>query len=98
MPQLKCFKTIGLQNFCDSRSLNFFKILKLDYEWLLKPPGTWKTINGYLKALSIVKHLKSTNDDAERGCYYMAKFNQTVTEDWTEYENLCTNFYSKNKK
>lgn len=98
MPEKKILKKIGIEEFCDDRSLNFFKILKLDSGFLFVDPKEWENNDAFVAARLIVSKLRTTNDLAERAVYLMTLMNQRVTHNWLEYEKLSINFYGKDLK
>ena len=63
-----------MADFITKQSINFFTCLGIDTSFLKVPPRIWSQNEAFKKGLSICKHLKVTNDHAERGVALISIF------------------------
>ena len=70
-----------LHDFATSNTLRFFSTLDLDYTFLQNDPELWEGLQSYDDALKVVKNLRGTNDNAERGVALIQEYNQLHTKD-----------------
>ena len=62
-------------------SLEFFSIIKVDYNWLEQPVDSWKDNEDYKTAREFVHTVKTTNDLAERAIKTATDYSQILTKD-----------------
>lgn len=88
---------IKLSDFADKRSLEFFKILEVDCQFLTSDPVAWDSFKSYSDAKRIACSFKSTNDIAERAVRVASDYNRVLTKSISEYEKICVNAYETRK-
>src|SRR6218665_275094 len=71
----------SLHNFVTTSSLQFFKILMLDEEFLEHDPSEWDNLEQYKRSQDICRSVKVVNDFAERGVALIQQFNGSLTRD-----------------
>lgn len=64
---LSSLKDFSIADFVNQGTLNFFKIMKMDTEFLKEDPTDWPQNHHYQEALQKVEALQVINDVAERG-------------------------------
>lgn len=67
----------GLEQFINQNSMNFFRKLQSETDWLKINCENWLENENYQSYLSIVKNLSVVNDVAERGVHLMQEYNPT---------------------
>ena len=61
--------------------MEFFSIIKVDYNWLEQPVGSWEDSEDYRTARNFVHNVKTTNDLAERAIKTATDYSQILTKD-----------------
>ena len=70
-----------LYELVTEESMEFFSIIKVDYNWLEQPVDSWKDNEDYKTAREFVHTVKTTNDLAERAIKTATDFSQILTKD-----------------
>ena len=70
-----------LYDLVTEESLEFFSIIKVDYNWLEQPVDSWKDNEDYKTAREFVHTVKTTNDLAERAIKTATDYSQILTKD-----------------
>ena len=86
--QPSCFTKKNLEDFVTPKAMRFFKILHLDTNFLNKYPSLWSTTESFQFAKSIVKSLRVTNDNAERGVGLVKSYNRLLTKNEEQLQFL----------
>lgn len=93
----KTFKQT-LPEYVTVKSLDFFKILKIDHEFLFnKDPATWPADVNFIRGKEVAKSLSVTNDCAERAIALYTNFHGIGPKSEIEKNQLILTV-SKNKK
>ena len=69
-------------------SLFIFDVLGFGKDWLKMPITQWESNKDYCEMKSWVKHLKVTNDCAERGVKLITDYANSLTKDPVDRQNL----------
>ena len=83
-----------LWDFVTEESWDFFKILKVQVDWLTWPPVRWEESNSYRKIENVITTAKVINDTAERAIKLASDYAQSLTKDSKMRQKL---FKKKNK-
>ncbi|KAE8740217.1 hypothetical protein FOCC_FOCC014269 [Frankliniella occidentalis] len=81
-------QNLQLSDFANKGSLNFFKKLKVEPEFLSLELSEWENNFSYKTVEKFVRNLPSTNDAAERGVALAKKFNNVLTKNEDQKQGL----------
>ena len=70
-----------LYDLVTEESLEFFSIIKVDYNWLEQPVGSWEDNEDYNTDREFVHTVKTTNDLAERAIKTDTNYSKILTKD-----------------
>ena len=87
LPEIPDNDDHNISDFAGEDSWSFFKILKLDTEFLGKPIEDWEDDQGYVAGKEVVQSLSVVNDGAERGVKLANDFIHTAHKE-TNLQNI----------
>ena len=85
---LEKIEELKLVDFVSTKSINFFKIFNISADFLALKSVDWLDNPNYLNLFNILKHLKVTNDSAERGVKLMTEYLHKFCKDDEEKQYL----------
>ncbi|KAK3917640.1 putative nitrate/nitrite antiporter NarK1 [Frankliniella fusca] len=85
---LQVIATADLSIFVNEKTLEFFKIVGLNMDFLSEDPHCWPSLPSYAEAQSVVRGLQVVNDCAERAVALVKSFNNSITKDELDFQNL----------
>ena len=78
----------SLHNFVTTSSLQLFKILKLDKQFLEHDPSEWDNLEQYKRSQDTCHSVKVVNDFAERSVALIQQLNSSLTRN-EEQKQFC---------
>ena len=84
----KSIPQLRLEGFVSTNTLHFFQRLKLSMDFLAENRQCWAAREDYLLAELMVRCLKVTNDNAERGIALTEEYNRLITRDKDQLQFL----------
>lgn len=78
----------NIDDFVCNKTLTFFKRFGIDTSFMDKDPTEWELEAAYQKGLEIINHINVVNDSAERGVKLMEEYNNTLSHDEKEKQNI----------
>ena len=87
---------VGLPFFVSTSTVNFFKKLGLNTDFLDVDPFDWHSNESYISTLNVVSGLQVVNDVAERAVALVKEYNCGLTRNETDYQNLLLVSFRRN--
>jgi hypothetical protein len=95
--QLSNVPKMSVGDLVTTHSMQFFRVLDLQSDFLDHPVSEWASRNDYREGREIVTHLRVVNDIAERGVKLFKDYNRTLTKKEHSYQNLCVSVQAHRK-
>lgn len=78
----------GIEQFISQQSKHFFERFSIPMDFIEKDSTTWANEDSFKIGMEIIKALKVVNDTAERGVKLMHDYNQVLSKNEEEKNNL----------
>ena len=80
--------SLEVSDLIGNESMFLFDVLNFNSQWLHLHVSEWKTNESYLEMYEFVKHLKTTNETAERGVKLVTDYAYSLTKNQKEKQNI----------